>query len=280
MIEKAGWLVAPTKGMRPFLRLLAEAALARGGRVLAEPFHGRFAFFVGADGRAHPVHGAALGLNGDAAARLAGDKDYAAKVLGYAGIQVPEHVILLAGREPGPSLNWAREEAGFPIWVKPNEGHGGEGVTQATDLTALKVALGPLRAGGRHVLLQAHQPGRELRVMVLEGRVALSYERVSAEGKPKNLSQGAEVKAVEMHPDIAALAVRAAAALGLRWAGVDVITPDPALSDAVVLEVNAAPGLDAYAAATPENWAQARAVLGAALEALEHSNQRLADQAG
>ncbi|MBS8225847.1 ATP-grasp domain-containing protein [Vannielia litorea] len=263
-IEDARWLVAPTESSRPFLRLMAEAGAALGGRVVAEPFHGRFGFYIEAGGRAHPVHGAALGLNGDAAARLAGDKDYAAKALGYAGVPVPEHVIVLAGRDAAPGLAWAAQEAGFPLWVKPNEGHGGEGVSRVADADALTAAMVPLRAAGRHVLLQAHVPGREFRVMVLEGRVVLAYERVGTGGGPGNLSAGAMVRDGGPGPDAEALAVRAVEALGLRWGGVDVIVGE----ETVVLEVNAAPGLDAYATSGAGQWAAARAALGAALEAL------------
>ncbi len=263
-MANARWLVAPHERMRPFLRLMAEAAEARGGRVVAEPFVGRFGFFIDAGGRWHPVHGAALGLNGDAAARLAGDKDYAAKVLAHAGVAVPEHVIVLAGSDAAPGLAWAREECGVPLWVKPNDGHGGEGVRRVTDLDALVEAMGPLRAAGRHVILQDDVPGREFRVMVLEGRVVLAYERVGPGGGPGNLSAGGQVREGSPGPEAEGLAVRAAEALGLRWAGVDVILGD----EAVVLEVNGAPGLDAYASAGPGEWEKAREVIGAALEAL------------
>ncbi|MFY0635110.1 MAG: ATP-grasp domain-containing protein [Vannielia sp.] len=261
----ARWLVAPHEGMRAFLRLMAEAAEALGGRVVAEPFQGRFGFFIDAGGRAHAVHGAALGLNGDAAARLAGDKDYAAKVLGHAGVPVPEHVIVLAGRDAAPGLAWAREESGFPLWVKPNGGHGGAGVVRVADVEALAAAMKPLRAGGGHVLLQSHVPGREFRVMVLGGRVVLAYERVGAAGGPGNLSAGGAVRDGTPGPEAEALAVRAVEALGLRWGGVDVIA---GAAGPVVLEVNAAPGLDGYAASAPERWVRAREAMREALAVL------------
>ncbi|MGR3793845.1 ATP-grasp domain-containing protein [Vannielia sp. SX4] len=264
-VEHARWMVAPHEGMRPFLRLMAEVAEALGGRVVAEPQLGRFGFFIDAGGRAHAVHGAALGLNGDAAARLAGDKDYAAKVLGYAGVPVPEHVVMLAGRDAAPGLAWAREECGVPLWVKPNAGHGGEGVQRVTDLAALESATAPLREAGRHVILQDHVAGREFRVMVLEGRAVLAYERVAKGDGPGNLSAGAALRAGGPGAEAEALAVRAAEALGLRWAGVDVIV---GAEGPVVLEVNAAPGLDAYARSGPEQWGAARDVIGAALEVL------------
>ncbi|WP_139301204.1 ATP-grasp domain-containing protein [Vannielia litorea] len=263
-MNDARWLVAPHAGMRPFLRLMAEAAERLGGRVVAEPFVGRFGFYTDAGGRTHAVHGAALGLNGDAAARLAGDKDYAAKVMAYAGVPVPEHVIVLAGGDAAPGIAWARQACGVPLWVKPNDGHGGAGVVRVEDFGALEPAMAPLREAGRHVLLQRDAPGREYRVMVLEGRVVLAYERVRPGSGPANLSAGGAVRDGAPGAEAEALAVRAAEALGLRWAGVDLVVGE----ETVVLEANAAPGLDAYASAGPAQWAAAREALGAALEVL------------
>ncbi|MEW6307468.1 MAG: cyanophycin synthetase [Bacillota bacterium] len=63
-----------------------------------------------------------------------------------------------------------------------------------------------------------------------------------------NLSTGGTARDVtaEVHPSQAQLAVAAAAALGLDVAGVDLVAPDisvPAGEEAVIIEVNAAPGL-------------------------------------
>ncbi|MCY0870411.1 MAG: cyanophycin synthetase [Firmicutes bacterium] len=64
-----------------------------------------------------------------------------------------------------------------------------------------------------------------------------------------NLSTGGTARDVtdEVHPELAALAVRAARTLGLDIAGVDLIVGDvaapPALTTCVALEVNAAPGI-------------------------------------
>ncbi len=58
-----------------------------------------------------------------------------------------------------------------------------------------------------------------------------------------------------VHPDLAQLAVRSAAALGVRLAGVDVITTDPSLSPlqsgAMVLELNPRPWLRMFRSACP-----------------------------
>ncbi|EAV42670.1 hypothetical protein SIAM614_26948 [Stappia aggregata IAM 12614] len=62
-----------------------------------------------------------------------------------------------------------------------------------------------------------------------------------------NLSAGGTARLVTgtLAPELAALACRAAQALSLRYAAVDLILPDTASADthAIVLEVNAAPGL-------------------------------------
>lgn len=89
----------------------------------------------------------------------------------------------------------------------------------------------------------------------LLGQAGLRPESVPAAGRPvplrrsANLSTGgtAEDATDELHPDNAALALRAARAVGLDVAGVDLILAEPASSHrhqaAWVLEVNASPGL-------------------------------------
>ncbi len=80
-----------------------------------------------------------------------------------------------------------------------------------------------------------------------------------------NLSTGGTLHDLgpDVHADAASLAVRAASALGLTVAGVDIIAPDLAqgTDGAVILEVNSAPGLDYYASTSPAHWSQALAVV-------------------
>lgn len=84
-----------------------------------------------------------------------------------------------------------------------------------------------------------------------------------------NLSTGGRARDVTGHlpPASEALALRAAAALGLRLAGVDILAPDltTGTEGAVVLEVNGSPGFDYYAGTGPAEWARARAVVMDAL---------------
>jgi glutathione synthase/RimK-type ligase-like ATP-grasp enzyme len=86
-----------------------------------------------------------------------------------------------------------------------------------------------------------------------------------------NLSTGGQMEDLTGRLPEAAerLALRAAAALGLRLAGVDLIAPDIAIGidGAHVLEVNSAPGLDYYAAHGPAQHDRARALVIDALSA-------------
>jgi glutathione synthase/RimK-type ligase-like ATP-grasp enzyme len=72
-----------------------------------------------------------------------------------------------------------------------------------------------------------------------------------------NLSCGGSTLEVtdDVHPTVAALAIRVSAALDLRFAGVDIILPDATepLGEYFVLEINSAPGLDHYAGSGPEH---------------------------
>lgn len=261
-------------GQRVFLHLLAAAARQLGGRLEAEAAVGQLALYTCAAGRRRVIHGAALGLNSDAAARVAADKDYTARLLARDGLPVADGFLLLEGASQAEALAWARPRPG-PLWIKPNGGHGGAGVRRVSDVDALGAALGPLRAAvGGHVLVQRHLEGRDYRVVVLKGEVLGAWERRPGAGRhTANLSTGGSAHDLRPCPEAAGLAARACAALGLRFAGVDLIAPDLARSarGAVVLEINSAPGLDAYAALGPGQRDRAQEILRRALEALERA---------
>lgn len=82
-----------------------------------------------------------------------------------------------------------------------------------------------------------------------------------------NLSTGGTLADLTDQLPLAArdIAIRAADALTLRLAGVDLIAKD--LSDPTILEVNSAPGLDAYALSSDAAWTNARQILVDALSA-------------
>ncbi|MEE4013107.1 ATP-dependent carboxylate-amine ligase [Roseibium sp. FZY0029] len=102
---------------------------------------------------------------------------------------------------------------------------------------------------GADVRLEAVDP----RLNVELSQQGLTLEAIPAPGQTVtllpvvNLSAGGTARIVtgSLGPELAALARKAAQALALRYAAVDLILPDAAgaEADAIVLEVNAAPGL-------------------------------------
>ena len=92
----------------------------------------------------------------------------------------------------------------------------------------------------------AHE-GRDIRVLVLGGRVLGAIERRSR-GWRTNLARGGTARAIDIQPEWSVLALRAAAAVGAEYAGVDLL---PEGGDAVyVLEVNGIPGWEGFQRAT------------------------------
>ena len=85
-------------------------------------------------------------------------------------------------------------------------------------------------------------PGHDWRVLVIGGRAVAAMRRVS-EHWIHNVAQGARVEAAELTPELASLAEDAAAALGLDYAGVDLMPVAAAeqragLAPIQILEVN------------------------------------------
>jgi D-alanine-D-alanine ligase-like ATP-grasp enzyme len=192
--QPGGWRL-PGPDARPFHRLLARAAEVRGARLELEPRFGHVARLVWPDGVTMPIFGNALGLNGDAAAALAADKTYTAQVLAEAGLPVPSGILAVSGRyrtdlalknaraaaalpEDDAPLRWAAS-GNYPVFIKPNRGAEGAGVSRATTESQLAADLEALFAIHTHVRIERACPGRDLRVLVLEGCVRAAYTRAA-----------------------------------------------------------------------------------------------------
>lgn len=109
-----------------------------------------------------------------------------------------------------------------------------DGVPQA--LPALTGPYGGLAYLQRYVP-QHGEPGFDWRVLVVGGRARAAMRRVSRHWI-HNVAQGAKCRRAELTPALAGLAERAGAALGLDYAGVDLMPDAEAPDGATVLEVN------------------------------------------
>ena len=192
-----------------------------------------------------------LAINGSTAIMLAGDKLLGAAALLRGGIRVPETLAAF-------SLEGALEAlrvVGYPAVIKSPIGGWGRLVTRVRDPEEARSILehreqmsSPLL---RTYLVQEYLDtgGRDLRCIVLGDELLGCVERRASNGEWRsNLALGGEAKPCPADPELEDLAVRAAQALGLRFAGLDVF--EDGERGYLVNEANAVPEFKGFASAT------------------------------
>jgi ribosomal protein S6--L-glutamate ligase len=134
---------------------------------------------------------------------------------------------------------------GPPVVVKLLQGTQGVGVVLAETRQAAESVISAFRQLDANFLVQQYigeAEGADLRVLVVGGQVVASMRRQSPPGDFRsNLHRGGTAKVVTLSANERATAVRAAIAMGLDVAGVDLIQSD---DGPMVLEVNSSPGLE------------------------------------
>jgi RimK family alpha-L-glutamate ligase len=170
------------------------------------------------------------------------DKSMTSLLLHAAGIPVPP---TWAIESPAHAQRIVMREsaAGHALVLKPLFGSQGKGLQlvgridgEHHPLPALDGAYGSLAYLQRFVP-PASDPGFDWRVLVIGGRPVAAMRRVSAHWI-HNIAQGARCEPAALTPALARLAVDAAQALGMDYAGVDLIPSAAAPGGIAVLEVN------------------------------------------
>ncbi len=135
---------------------------------------------------------------------------------------------------------------GTPVIIKLARGTHGNGVVLAETKKAAKSVLQAFyltNEDGTNVLLQEfikESAGTDIRAFVVGSRVVASMKRRSLDDDFRsNLHKGGEGMAIKLTPEERKMAVRAAKAMGLSVAGVDLMRSS---RGPLVLEVNASPG--------------------------------------
>ena len=161
------------------------------------------------------------------------------------------------------------------VVIKPIFGSLGHGMVRVSDPdVALRVvrALDQIRSVF-YVQRAIDHGGRDLRVFVVGGRVLGAIERRAPAGEWRtNVAIGGSATAVDVSPEIEQVALRAAAAVGADYAGIDVL---PARDGSLyVLEVNGIPGWEGLQQATGLDVAAAIVEhLERVLQPISHSSQ-------
>lgn len=160
---------------------------------------------------------------------------------------------LVAARIPHPWTSWIEPGKGipgspFPCVVKPRFGSWGQDVylcRTADDLPAILDAVSRRPWWSRHGAVIQELVGavrRDVRVVVAGTHAVAGAERTAAEGEWRtNVTLGGSVTKAEVPPDAEELALAAARAIGIDFAGVDLLPVDGGW---IVLELNAAVDFD------------------------------------
>jgi RimK family alpha-L-glutamate ligase len=208
-------------------------------------------------------------VNSPRALERAVDKSWTTAILEAAGVPTPRTVVA----ERLEDAMAAFELLGDVV-VKPLFGSNGNGLVRVSDPDLAYRVFRTLEFERAVFYLQEMlpHPGWDVRAFVARGRVVAAMTRRSGDWR-SNLARGGRAEARVLPPDEETLALAAANALGLDYAGVDLMPLEDGRT--YVIEVNGSPGWEGLQAVTPVDvageiaeaaLARARAASGEAAE--------------
>jgi RimK family alpha-L-glutamate ligase len=206
--------------------------------------------------------------NSPSAFRLGRDHWLTLYALAAAKLPVPSSV---AGADPEVLAATAVRHLGLPVVVKQRRSRMGVGVIRCATRDHLEAVLDSLWRVGDEVVVQRWMSGGDtsLRVLVVGGEAVAAARFTAGAGEWRsNAARGGTAKGVIPEAEEVALAVAAAAVLGLGQCGVDIVQGD---DGPVVIEVNPTPGFLRLEEATGVDIA--RALVRHAVACVERSER-------
>lgn len=171
------------------------------------------------------------------------DKLRSMQLLSKAGIGIPKTVFSRNSTDIDDLID---KVGGMPVIIKLASGTHGNGVVLAETKKAAKSVLQAFylsNEDGTNVLLQEfvkESAGTDIRAFVVGSRVVASMKRQSLDDDFRsNLHKGGEGTPIKLTEEERKMAIRAAKAMGLNIAGVDMMRSE---RGPLILEVNASPG--------------------------------------
>ena len=181
-------------------------------------------------------------LNSSAAIGCSRDKLFAHQLFARHGIGMP---VTGFARSPKDTDELIKFVGGAPMVIKLLEGTQGRGVVLAETKKAAESVVGAFQGLKANILVQEfikEAGGADIRCFVIGSRVVASMMRQAEEGEYRsNLHRGGKASRIRITKEERTTAVKAARALGLNVAGVDLLRSD---TGPKVLEVNSSPGLE------------------------------------
>ncbi|GAB4397818.1 MAG: 30S ribosomal protein S6--L-glutamate ligase [Microscillaceae bacterium] len=181
------------------------------------------------------------------------DKLRSLQILARAGVDIPRTAF---AKHPRDINHLIKQVGGTPLVIKLLEGTQGLGVVLAETKAAAKSVMEAFYGLNANILVQefiAEAKGADIRAFVVDGQVVGAMKRQGIEGEFRsNLHRGGSGTAIKLNRNEKAAAVKAAKALGLVVAGVDMLQSE---RGPLVIEVNSSPGLEGIENATQKDIA-------------------------
>ncbi|HET6431621.1 30S ribosomal protein S6--L-glutamate ligase [Dyella sp.] len=176
------------------------------------------------------------------------DKLRCLQILASHGLQMP---VTVFGDNPDDTTDVLAMLGEPPHVIKLNEGSQGTGVVLAEKRSASQSVIEAFRGLYANFLVQefiAEAKGSDLRCFVVGNKVVAAMQRDASPGEFRaNLHRGGTAVKATLSPQEKRIAIKAAGALGLGIAGVDLLRSN---RGPLLLEVNASPGLEGIEAAS------------------------------
>lgn len=176
------------------------------------------------------------------------------------------HQVMAQNKLPMPKTAFTKSSAftkdiikmvgGAPLVIKLLESTQGNGVVLAETQQAAESVIGAFQGMDANILVQEfikEANGTDIRCFVVGKKVVASMKRTAKEGEFRsNIHKGGMGSKIKITPEERRVAVRAAQALGLKVAGVDILRGKDGPK---ILEVNSSPGLEGIEAVTGKDVA-------------------------
>lgn len=150
-----------------------------------------------------------------------------------------------------------RTVGGAPLIIKVLEGTQGLGVVLAETQKAAKSVIEAFMGMNTNILVQEfikEAGGADIRAFVIDGKVVGAMKRQGKEGEFRsNIHRGGSSSMIKLKRSEKTAAVKAANAMGLGIAGVDMLQSE---RGPLILEVNSSPGLEGIEKSTGVDIAQ------------------------
>ncbi len=192
-------------------------------------------------------------LNSAAAITQSRDKLFSLQLLLRNGVDIPTTGF---ANSPLDTDDLIKMVGGSPLIVKLLEGTQGKGVVLAETKKAAESVINAFKSLNANILVQEfikEANGKDLRLFVVDGKVVAAIQREAAPGEFRaNIHMGGTASIVKPTADERRIAIKAAKAMDLRVAGVDIIR---SAKGPLLLEVNSSPGLEGIEGATNKDIA-------------------------